>query len=126
MSAIEKAEEGWGAEMPDWVRALAMEVDRTTQNATAKRLGYTAGVVHSVLRNTYPASMATVEERVRGHLLSETVCCPVLELIEKHRCQEWRKRAKVQIAASRLQRRMADACRTCAMNPDSQQEAYDA
>ena len=71
MSALDKARAARkGAPLPDWLEALARECDRTSQNKTAARLGYTAGAVSAILGNTYRASTEAFEQAVRGGLVA--------------------------------------------------------
>lgn len=93
MSAIATARVAWGADMPDWIMALAQECDRTSQNQTAKRIGRSASFVSTLVRNCYSAGLDGAEEVVRGALMSENISCPVLGEIGKHVCLKWRRRA---------------------------------
>ena len=110
---VAAAREAWGSELPDWVLCLAEEASRTSQNRAAKRIGYTAAVVHGVLRNSYGGSTALVEERVRGALMSATVPCPALGDIGTHICRDWRDRARKFSSHNTLAVRMFRACRSC-------------
>ena len=120
MSALEKARAGYGNDLPDWIVALAKEVDATSQNRTAKRLGYTASVVSAVLGGTYAARTESIEDRVRGILMSAMIPCPMLGQIGPHDCQTWRARQRKGSAANSFHIRMAAACRKC---PRNQKEA---
>jgi len=85
-AAIERAVKGWGVDLPDWVRVLAEQCDASSQAAAAKRMRVSAGVVSQALSNSYPAALASVEERVRGAFMSFDVACPVLGTIDRARC----------------------------------------
>lgn len=113
MSALDKAESGWPAPLPDWVRALAQEVDQTSQNRTAKRLDLSASTVSMVLGNTYNAGTTAVEERVRGVLMAETVTCPVLGETSLTDCRRWRDRARSEDLINTLRTTMRKACLGC-------------
>lgn len=93
MSAVSTAREAWGADVPDWIIALAKECDRTSQNQTAKRIGRSASFVSTLLRKRYSAGLEGAEEVVRGALMSENIVCPVLGAIGRHVCLKWRRRA---------------------------------
>ena len=79
------AQQKWDSP-PHWVLTLADAVDHEGQNAVAKMIGYSASVVHHVLRANYKGDLAKVEAAVRGALLGETVSCPVQEEITRARC----------------------------------------
>lgn len=72
--------------VPDWIKALAEECDRTTQSATAKRFGVSGALISNVLKNKYPGSTSDLMEKVRGSLLAEKVICPVAGEISRHTC----------------------------------------
>lgn len=113
-AVLEKAMNAWQGEMPDWVRVLAEEADRTSQNKAAKRIGRTSGLVSQVLSNSYGAKLDMVEEIVRGALMSETVECPGFgEPIKLDTCQMWRKRATKFSGHNALRRDMYRACSRC-------------
>lgn len=110
---IATAEESWGAPLPDWVRALAVACQRSSQAAVAKELGRSGAVVSQVLRKKYPGSYQNVEERVRGVLLNGRVECPGLGTVPTHECQDWREKARVYAPGNPTRRRMFRACRAC-------------
>lgn len=113
MSALDKATESFGADLPDWIEALAKECDRTSQNKAAHRLGYSAGAISSVLRGAYRADTRGIEETVRGALMTETVACPVLGDIGKDRCRRWRKAARIFRNGNAQDVTMYRACHRC-------------
>jgi DNA-binding transcriptional regulator YdaS (Cro superfamily) len=76
----------WGADAPEWVRSLAEECDRTSQQQAAKRLGVSGSLVNQVLKHVYNGRYDGIEARVKGELLRETVLCPVLGEISSRRC----------------------------------------
>lgn len=112
---IQTAEAAWGAQMPDWVRALALACEASSQAKVAKVLKRSGAVVSQVLRNCYPADTRTIEELVRGALMGATVDCPALQLIERHVCVEWRGRARAAAfsGTSTLNVQMFRACNRC-------------
>lgn len=77
-SATVRAHAAWGDTGPDWIKALAAECDRTSQAATAKRIGKSGSLVCQVLANAYPADLRGVEQMVRDVLMAGTVRCPVM------------------------------------------------
>ncbi|MCZ4258641.1 hypothetical protein O4H53_24130 [Sulfitobacter sp. G21635-S1] len=121
MSALETAKDAWG-NPPDWIIALAMECDRSSQNQVARRLERSAPVISGVLRNTYRGSMETVEDIVRGTLLKETIACPVLGEIEKQHCRKWRGRSRKFANTNSQSVTMYRACNRCEHNVTEDQE----
>lgn len=114
----EKAAAAWGADLPDWVAALAAEADRTSGAKAAARIGMSGAVVSQVLANKYPGSLAAVEERVRTTITAETVECPALGQMDRATCQEWRGKAKDYQPTSALRGRMHDACNACSRHKE--------
>jgi len=104
------AERNWGEAMPDWVKALAEEATRTSGTEMARRLGYSPAVVTGVINATYAGDLATVEAKVRGLLMNETVDCPVLGELTRDRCLNEQKMSR--IGSSSLRARISRACRS--------------
>lgn len=103
----------WGADLPDWVAALAEHCAATSQNKVAARLGRSAALVSTVLRRKYAGDMHAVEELVRGHLLAATVACPALGVLPLHECHVWRFKARAFQNTNSLRVRMFRACQLC-------------
>lgn len=110
------ATKAWGTPLPDWINCLAGQCNTTTQSAVAKRLGYSAGLVSQVLRNTYPGNVAAVEEAVRGAWMGSTLDCPVMGTIGSDVCLQWRRKSKVFAATNSHRVRMFRACNNCSQN----------
>lgn len=108
--AVETALEAWG-ELPDWLLVMAEACDETSQNAVARRLGYSASVVSTVLKNTYKGSPNGIEKAVRGALMAEELDCPVLGGLRKNICLEHQKRAVHFRASSSMRVRLYMHCR---------------
>lgn len=110
---ISVAEEAWGAPLPDWVRALALACQSSTQGKVAAKLGRSGAVISQVLRNKYGADTARIEERVRGVYLDGCVLCPSLGKLPTNECQDWREKARTFASGNPLRLRMYRACRNC-------------
>ena len=112
---LQIAEAHWGADMPDWVRALAVECSRPgmTQRAVADKLDRSPAIVTQILRKQYAAAMDRIEERVRGVFMDGQVECPALGSVLAHECQDWRSAARTFNSGSPLARQMYRACRMC-------------
>lgn len=74
--AIDRARAAWGADLPDWIEALAMACDATKQVDVARRLGRSAATVSNVINNKYKAGLNAVEQKVRIRVMANTVLCP--------------------------------------------------
>jgi DNA-binding transcriptional regulator YdaS (Cro superfamily) len=72
--------------VPTWVEALNEECERTSQRATAQRLGVSPSMVNQVLNGVYKANTSSLEARVRGELMAEQVTCPILGAITTRVC----------------------------------------
>lgn len=108
-------EEAWGTPPPDWVRALALACQRTSQSAVARQLDRAPALISTVLRHKYTADTARIEERVRGVLMNGRVDCPALGQLPTDECQDWREKAKTFAAGNPTRTRMFRACRKCPM-----------
>lgn len=112
-TAVARAEAAWGADLPDWVRVLAEEADRSSQARTATAIGYSAAVVSYVLKRSYTGDLAKVEEAVRASLMEAAVECPELGTMPLADCLDWQKKAEAFHATSGRRRLMYHACRNC-------------
>lgn len=117
---IDKAREAWGAEIPDWVIALAEACDVQGQRRIADLIERSPALVSNVLRarygaNGYAGDLVAVERIVRGALMNATLACPVLGEIGLNRCQDERTRPFT--ATSSMRGRLYRACRACDHNP---------
>ncbi len=110
---IAATEAAWGTPLPDWVRALALACQRTSQSAVARQIDRSPAVISQVLRAKYAADTARIEERVRGVFLNGRVLCPALGELPTHQCQDWREKAREFAAGNPLRTRMFRACRSC-------------
>lgn len=110
---VETARAAWGAELPDWVEALAAACAATSQSAVAKRMNRSAAVVSQVLRRKYPGNLAAVEDVFRGAFQALEVACPSMGTIPANECRDWQRRAYRFAGVNSLRVRMFRACRAC-------------
>lgn len=110
---LEIALAAWGNPLPDWVAVLVSRCDQTSQAEVARLLERSGAVVSQVLRKTYSAEMARIEERVRGVFMAGRVACPSLGEMPVQTCQDWRDLANKYAAGGPMRRRMFHACRAC-------------
>ena len=82
----ERAKAAWAKGVPDWVAAMAIACDRSTQGKVAVKLGISPAVVNQVIGNCYAGRMDRVEARVRGEYMKAVVECPVLGEISTRDC----------------------------------------
>lgn len=78
---------------PEWIRRLRAEcAPPSSQAKVARRIGYSATVLHHVLHGTYKGNLAQVQKAVEGALMGATVKCPVLGAIPGNKCLEYQGR----------------------------------
>ncbi len=107
--ALETARAAWGNGMPAWVEALAIEASKTNGAAAARKIGYSAAVVSSIIANKYKGRLDNVEARVSGALMGATVECSVLGEIARDRCIDEQQRGFS--TSSSVRARIYRACR---------------
>jgi hypothetical protein len=99
--------------MPDWVEALALACERSSQNRVAVALSRSSTVISQVLTRTYAASMDRIEDRVRGVYLNGMVQCPEKGELPTNECQDWREKARTFAMGNPERTQMLRACRRC-------------
>lgn len=110
---LETARAAWGPAMPDWIERLAQECSRSSQAKVATALDRSATMISQVLSRKYPGDMASIEDRVRGVFMNQTVICPALGDLPTQACQDWRDKAKTFALGNPMRVRMYRACHTC-------------
>jgi len=95
----------------DWKDVLALECKRTSQSATAKRIGYSPAVVSQVLKGSYKGDESRVQQAVEGALMGLTVDCPVIGEIPRNTCLEYQRRPFAATNPTRVA--LSRACPTC-------------
>ncbi len=110
---LETARAAWGEDLPDWVEALARECEASSQSKIAARLGRSPALVSQVLRNSYKADLAGVEQVFRGVFESLTLDCPALGTIAANACRDWQLKANRFVNVNSLRVRMYRACHAC-------------
>ena|SRR6185312_11545649 len=93
-SYLDLAKARWGADMPDWIEALALATDAAPSQATlnAKLKFKSASVISGLISRTYPGKLDKLEAVVRGALMHEIVRCPVQGTIARDVCIQNQKR----------------------------------
>lgn len=110
-SFIEKAQEAYQADPPDWVMALAERADRDGLKATGAAIGYSGAAVSLAINGKYTGDVDKVAEMTRGALLGAEVDCPILGTMDRKTCLDWQDKPRAQ--TSSLRARMFRACRGC-------------
>lgn len=103
----------WGADLPDWISALAMAAAETSQNKVARKLGYTAPVVSQVLRNKYAGDLGRIELLTRSVLMLARRDCPALGEILLAECLRHQDEARNPGSPNPLRANMRRACNRC-------------
>lgn len=124
MSNIAAAIHAWGADLPEWVRILADECDRTTQADVADRLSISGSYVNRIIHNRYGASYAEAKQSVLAIIGGREVECPAFGPIPLTSCLRNRRRKGP--ATNTLQRTFERHCPTCFHNADRKDQDDDA
>lgn len=109
--AIERAEQAWAEDLPDWVAELARQCDVASQTQVAKAVGYSGAAISCVLRNKYAGDMGAVEKAVRGAFMAAVVDCPVLGELAANICLEHQRRPFA--ATNQMRVELYRACQRC-------------
>lgn len=110
---VDRLSEYWSP-VPDWVIALAHACDASSQTQAATKLGVSNGMISAALKNTYKGDMSTLETKVRGVFLAETVECPVVGEISKDRCLS--NQDMKHIGTTPIRSKLRRQCPTCRHN----------
>ena len=95
VTATQKAAAAYTA-VPDWVGALALEIDGASRiKDVADRLGYAPSTLSGVINNSYTGRLVHVENAVRRTLMRDKVDCPVLGAITGEACETHQRRETV-------------------------------
>lgn len=104
-----KVKETWPTPTPEWIVELAALADREGLAGAEAAIGYSRSAISTVLANKYRGDVDSVEQKVRGALMAETVECPVLGPIGRDRCLDEQKEPFR--ATSAFRARLFQACR---------------
>jgi DNA-binding transcriptional regulator YdaS (Cro superfamily) len=107
-------------ETPRWLSELRRQCAIKPQSKVAKELGYSSAVVSQVLAGKYKGNIQRVSETICSVYLGETVICPVMGELEKHRCRRFQQ--ETFSAVNPLRVRRYRACRSGCIN--SELESY--
>lgn len=98
---------------PDVKAALLAATARPgcNQRTVATELGYSSAVVSQALHDSYCGDVATLEQRIRGKYMAETVQCPVMGRLGRDHCLTYQKRPLAFTNPTRVA--LHKACKTC-------------
>lgn len=101
---------------PRWLNELHRQCNAKSQTSVAKQLGYSVAVINQVLSGKYKGNLSRVAETVCSVFLGETVICPVMGELEKHRCRQFQKEPFAATNPTRIRRYRA--CRSGCTNSE--------
>jgi predicted YcjX-like family ATPase len=116
MSNVAAAIDAWGQDLPEWIRMLADECDRTTQADVAERLKISGSYVNRLIHNRYGASHTEPEQMVLAIIGGRKIECPAFGPIPLTSCI--RNRRRTGPATNMLQRAFERHCPACPFNTD--------
>lgn len=98
----------------DKLELLRRAVAASSQAAVARRIGRSAAAVNQVLKGTYAGNPQAILDLVAAYFGDETVMCPVLGEIPRHRCIE--ERGKPFCPTNPVRVRLYKECAKCGRN----------
>lgn len=113
---IEITQAAWGEDAPKWIMELAEKCAATSANRVARKLGRSGAMISQALNNSYPASLAPLEERFNGVFKNLEIECPQLGPISPIECGDWREKSKEFVPVSQERAKMFRACNNCPRN----------
>ncbi len=111
--------EAIATDAPRWLMELQRQCKTKPQTKVARELGYSAAVINQVLKGAYKGNLKNVADAVCSVYLGETVICPVMGELEKHRCKQFQK--DTFSATNPIRIRRYRACRSGCINSDIQE-----
>ena len=99
-------------EESSWITALREACAATSQSAVARKLGVSATMVNQTLKGTYTGNLSRLQTLVEGTLMAQTVECPVIGMLAKHKCMEHQERDGRFASANPLKMQLYRACRS--------------
>jgi len=111
--------ENFARKTPRWLSELRIQCKKKPQTKVAQELSYSPAVINQVLAGKYKGNLERVAETVCSVYLGETVICPVMGELEKHRCRQFQK--ETFSATNPIRIRRFRACRTGCINSDIQE-----
>lgn len=92
--------------------ALQAAVKRfNSQSKVAEELGVSSAVISTLLKDKYPGNVDSMEQRIRGQFMAETVRCPVMGDLSKRSCLD--NQALPVAFTNPMRSALGRACKTC-------------
>lgn len=95
-----------------WLDALRAACAADSQAGVARRLGVSPSMINQALKGAYKGDVTRLQTLVEGVLQTQTVSCPVLGDLVKHKCREYQERDPKYAAASPVTMLLYRACRS--------------
>lgn len=76
----------------NWLDLLRAACAETTQTAVAKRLEVSPAMINQALKGNYKGDLNRLRVKVEGVLGGQTVACPVIDNLPKHKCLKYQNR----------------------------------
>lgn len=95
-----------------WMSALREAIARTSQAAVARQLGVSPAMIGLTLKGQYIGNLPRLQTLVEGSILADTVSCPVLGELPKHKCLQHQERDRKFATANPLKAQLYRACRS--------------
>jgi hypothetical protein len=97
--------------------ALVAAVKRfKSQKKAADELNVSTAVISTLLNDKYAGNVETMEQRIRGQFMAETVLCPVMGTLSKRSCLD--NQALPQAFTNPMRAALGRACKTCPNRKD--------
>ena len=117
---MDRAIAGWGADLPEWVKLLAQQCDRTSQRTVADKLGKSSGYVSRLINCNYAGSYSEAETQVRALFGQDQVDCPLWGEIPLASCVRARRRKEP--PRTHVHHLHRSTCPSCPNNTDLEHE----
>lgn len=98
--------------MEPWMNVLREACERTSQADVARRLSVSPALINQALKGAYKGDLERLQTLVEGALSGQTVTCPVIGALRKHKCLEHQGRERRFATANPLKSQLYRACRS--------------
>lgn len=95
-----------------WLTVLREACQAGSQAAVARRLGVSPAMINQALKGVYKGDIRRLQTLVEGGLMNQTVDCPVIGRLAKHKCLEHQTRDGRFATANPLNMDLYRACRS--------------
>ena len=97
--------------MEKWMHALRNAIAKQGLAPVARQLGVSPSLISQAVKGVYKGNIARLQTLVEGSLLTETVSCPVLGDLAKHKCLQHQERPRAFATANPIKAQLYRACR---------------